>query len=97
MKKIVILKETAKEDLLQINDYIAKDSIFYANRTIENIHLRINNLVMFPELGKEVQINKQNVRQLIYKSYKIFYQFNSKDIYVLRVIHHSRDIYSLKI
>lgn len=92
--KIVIEKFVIQE-LLQIKWYIEQDSEFYANKTINEINKRIQNLLLFPEMGKVIN-KKQKVRQIIYKSYKILYKFNSNKIYILHIIHHSRDISNLK-
>lgn len=91
----IITKEVAKQDLLQIKWYIAQDSIFYANKTVNEINKRIENLLLFPEIGKVID-KDENIRQIIYKSYKILYKFDSKNIYILHIIHHSRNILNLK-
>ena len=93
----VELEINATISLIQIREYIAKDSIFYANKTIEEILKRTNNLGYFPYMGKEVEIHGKKVRQIIYKSYKIFYKLKFNRIYILQVFHHSRDISNLKI
>lgn len=91
----IVTKEDARQELLQIKWYIAKDSEFYANKTINEIDKRIKNLLLFPEMGKVID-KDNNIRQIIYKSYKILYRFNSENIYILHIIHHSRDILNLK-
>ncbi len=78
MKVNLIINEKANQDLLQIKWYIAQDSKFYANKTVNEINKR------------------ENIRQIIYKSYKILYKFDSKNIYILHIIHHSRNILNLK-
>lgn len=92
----IITKVAAKRELLQIKWYIEQDSKFYANKTVNEINKRINNLLLFPEMGKAVN-KKENIRQIIYKSYKILYKFDSKNIYILHIIHHSRNISYLKL
>lgn len=47
-------------------------------------------------MGKVIN-EKRNIRQIIYKSYKILYKFDLENIYILHIIHHSRDISNLKI
>lgn len=91
----VVTEKLAQQELMQIKWYIEQDSQFYANKTIYEINKRINNLLLFPEMGKVID-KDENIRQIIYKSYKIIYSFNSKNIYILHIIHHSRDISSLK-
>lgn len=95
MKVNLIINEKANQDLIQIKWYIAQDSKFYANKTVNEINKRIENLLLFPEMGKVID-KDENIRQIIYKSYKILYKFHSKNIYILHIIHHSRNILNLK-
>lgn len=92
----IITEKHGQQELIQIKWYIAQDSEFYANKTVNEINKRIENLLFFPEMGKVIN-EKRNIRQIIYKSYKILYKFDSENIYILHIIHHSRDISNLKI
>ena len=92
----IIAEKHAQQELIQIKWYIAQDSEFYANKTVNEINKRIENLLFFPEMEKVIN-EKRNIRQIIYKSYKILYKFDSENIYILHIIHHSRDISNLKI
>lgn len=92
----IITEKHAQQELIQIKWYIAQDSEFYANKTVNEINKRIENLLFFPEMGKVIN-EKRNIRRIIYKSYKILYKFDSENIYILHIIHHSRDISNLKI
>lgn len=91
----IVIEKDALQELIQIKWYIEQDSEFYANKTINEINKRIYNLLLFPEMGKVIN-EKRNMRQIIYKSYKILYRFNSNTIFILHIIHHSRDISNLK-
>lgn len=83
--------------MAEIKNYIERDSVYYANKTIADILRRIENLKLFPSMGRYVpEFNSKEMRELIYKSYRILYTFNSKNIYILRVIHHSRKISKLE-
>lgn len=84
--RVTILQLEAKESLIQIKEYIIQDSVFYANKTIEEILKRIHNL----------EIKNKKMRQIIYKSYKIFYKLKFNRIYILQIFHHSRDISNLR-
>ena len=94
--RVTILQLEAKESLIQIKEYIIQDSVFYANKTIEEILKRIHNLEIFPYLVKQVEIRNKKMRQIIYKSYKIFYKLKFNRIYILQIFHHSRDISNLR-
>jgi len=88
----IILKQDAEEDLESIKNYISKDSIYYANKTVNEIINKTEYLLMFPYMGRKIpEYNNTNLRELIYKSYRILYKINS-NIYILNVFHHSRDI-----
>lgn len=83
--------------MAEIKNYIERDSVYYANKTIADILRRIENLKLFPSMGRYVpEFNSKEMRELIYKSYRILYTFNSKNIYILRVIHHSSKISKLE-
>ena len=89
------IESEAKENLNQIEEYISKDSIYYANKTIKDIVDKIKYLEFFPYMGRKIpEYNKEKYRELIYKSYRIFYKINS-NISILKIVHHSRDILNL--
>ena len=88
----IILKQDAEEDLESIKNYISKDSIYYANKTVNEIINKTEYLLTFPYMGRKIpEYNNTNFRELIYKSYRILYKANS-NIYILNIFHHSRDI-----
>lgn len=56
----------AKNDLKQIQDYIARDSKFYAQKVSQDIIDKSEKLRIFPEIGRVVpEIGDPNVRELI--------------------------------
>lgn len=63
----IITEKHAQQELIQIKWYIAQDSEFYANKTVNEINKRIENLLFFPEMGKVIN-EKRNIRQIIYKT-----------------------------
>ena len=84
-------RQDAKENLVEIEEYISRDSIYYANKTTEEIMNKVTYLSMFPYMGRKVpEYNNTNLRELIYKSYRILYKVNS-NIHILNVFHCSRD------
>ena len=87
----IIWQLDAQEDLIQIYDYISKDSIYYAEITTKNIVSSTNNLLIFPYMGRRVsQFNNYNIREISYKSYRIIYEVSNNCIYIHRVFHKSR-------
>ena len=58
--------DIARENLRDIYDYIAKDSVRYAQKEILKIDKRVKVLQTFPESGKIVpEYGKKNRRELI--------------------------------
>lgn len=66
------------EDLGAIFAYIAQDSEQYAWLTVRGILAAAGRLREFPEIGRMVpEFNRPDVRELIWRSYRIVYQFSS--------------------
>jgi addiction module RelE/StbE family toxin len=85
----IIWSELALEDLKNIHEYISKDSLIYANRVIEKIILRIEQLEKFPRSGRVVpELNNISIRELIQYNYRIIYKVASQKVYIVS-IHHS--------
>ncbi|MBQ6991373.1 MAG: type II toxin-antitoxin system RelE/ParE family toxin [Clostridia bacterium] len=93
----IILLQPAKIDLINIKNYIAKDSLYFSKKTISKIQDRINQLSLFPYMGRYVpEFNSKTIREIIYKSYRIIYYIDSKNIYILKILHHSQNIINFK-
>jgi addiction module RelE/StbE family toxin len=87
----IIWTELALEDLKNIYDFIAKDSKVYANRIIEKIISRVDQLEQFPKSGRIVpEIDKKNIRELIEGSYRIIYKTTVQNVFVVRIHHAAR-------
>jgi len=86
--------EPALEDMEGIQTYIGKDSSFYARQFIERIFEVTKKLEDFPELGRTVfeADNRKGVRELIFQGYRIIYSHQANHIYIVTVIHGSRDL-----
>ena len=85
--------EPALLDLESIRDYIRKDSEHYAKRFTEKIIKAVENLVSFPLMGRHVpEAEEENIRELLFYSYRIMYRVESDRILVLAVIHGSQDL-----
>ena len=87
------IKESVRNDLKEVYEYIRKDSEYYANKTIIKIKKHILNLRFFPYSGRKIpEINQQNFLEIIYKHFRIMYKIESKyKISILRIYHSSRN------
>jgi len=89
----IIWTKIALKDAEEIHDYIAKDSIYYAQKTIEKFFERIKILHELPNAGRVVpELNNSVIRELIEGNYRIIYTVKKKGISVLRIHHSSRQI-----
>jgi len=86
----------AHNDLIEIYNYISKDSLYYAIKTVSEITEKTENLYYFPYMGKKSLFYRdEEYRELIYKSYKIIYEINSSIINIHRIWHSARLINNL--
>lgn len=84
---------TSNYDILQIYSYIYQDSVYYAVNTINGIAKTTDNLEIFPYLGRKVpEYDIYNIRELIYKSYRIIYEVQLNKIIIHRIWHSARNL-----
>ena len=87
----VVWSPQSLQDLEDIAEYIAKDSEYYASLVIENIVESIEILALFPRIGRKVpELQKENVREIFYKRYRIIYQIVDDHVEIITVVHSSR-------
>lgn len=84
----------ALDDLVAIQSYLSKDSILYAKQFIEQIFNAVNHPEDFPEIGRRVPEagERKDVRELIFQGYRIIYLMRTNNIFVITVIHGSRNL-----
>jgi len=86
----IIWTQIALDDLQSIYNYIAKDSVFYAGRFVDQLIERVDILIDNTEAGRIVpEFENPNLRELIEGSYRIIYYMRSKDTVGIVRVHHS--------
>ncbi len=81
------------DDLKSIHNYISLDSTVYANRFIEKIISRVDQLENFPESGRIVPEKEEaSIRELIEGNYRIFYKLKKQSVIILRIHNSARSI-----
>ena len=90
----VIWTEIAMEDLQLIHEYISKDSKLYADRFVEKLIKRVDQLENFPKSGRVVpEFNSEIIRELIEGNYRIIYKISGQNnIGIIRVHHAARQL-----
>jgi toxin ParE1/3/4 len=85
--------DTAQRHLEAIHRYIAQDSPVYAQRTVDRLTRRSQQVAEFPLSGRMVpEYQKSQVREVIEVPYRIIYYIKSDQIDVLAVIHGAQDV-----
>ena len=84
----LIYSESSLQDIESIKDFIASDSVSNANRFIKNIREKITLLKQYPEIGSLVYPERfKNLRRILFKSYRIIYQFKEDKVIIITVHH----------
>lgn len=82
---------TAVKHLLSIYEYISKDSSLYAQRMVDRLTRRSEQIATFPRSGRMVpEYEAENIREVIEESYRIIYRIKPNQLDILAVIHSSR-------
>ncbi|MBE5821233.1 MAG: type II toxin-antitoxin system RelE/ParE family toxin [Clostridiales bacterium] len=91
----IVISSEFRSNILDIFNYISKDSIRYANETIKNLYIKINFLKEFPYIGRYVpeQTGKQ-FKELLYKNYRILYSISKDIILIYSIIHNKKNFKS---
>jgi len=89
----IVWTENAFDDLRLIHEYIAKHSKHYADRFIDKIILRVDQLENFPKSGRIVpEFDNPQIRELIEGNYRIIYKQTTTQVSILRVHHSARQL-----
>ena len=82
----------AKHDLNNICLFISRDSKNRADNLLHEIRFEVKNLLLFPEKGRVIpELNLNNYRELIIKSYRVLYRIEKDTIFILSILHMSRE------
>ncbi len=77
----------------EIIEYIAQDSLEYALSFYEQVREKVENLILFPKMGRIVpELGDPNIRELILRNYRIIYKILGEKIQLVRLFHGSRII-----
>lgn len=80
----------------QIRAFIAADSPRYARQFSERIIVAVRKLREFPLIGRKVpEGDRDDVRERIFQNYRIIYHVEELRVFVLSVMHGSRDLSQL--
>ena len=89
----IIWTEPALADIHSIMEFIAQDSVYYADVTARGILNTPKRIKKFPFSGRIVpEFCDTTIWEIIHGSYRIIYKVSDSSCFVVSVIHASRDI-----
>ncbi|KAM3100054.1 type II toxin-antitoxin system RelE/ParE family toxin [Phormidesmis sp. 146-35] len=90
-----VINILASQDLNEIAEYFAENSIEAGDRFFSAFNRKCQQLVAFPNSGKSYQAVRSDLRGLSLEGYIIFYRILDDGIEILRVVSGRRDFLSL--
>jgi len=92
----VIWADIAENDLKNIIEYIADDSLFNAQKVFTKIKEKASSLHFLPDRGRLVpELKDQGIlqyRELIHSPWRIIYRISENNVYMLSVLDARRNI-----
>ncbi len=89
----VIWTDLAIEDLKSIHEYVCQESRLYADRFIEKLISRVDQLETHPKSGRIVpEFHVETLRELVEGNYRIIYKINMDCIGIVRIHHSARQL-----
>jgi len=83
----------ALADLIEIREWVERDSPDAARRLAARIRERVNDLAVFPFSGRLVpEIGIERFREVVVRPYRVIYEIRENDLVILRVRHSRRDL-----
>ena len=78
----------AVDRVTEIADYIAQDDPLAADRWAQSVFDRVKQVKDFSKSGRYVpEINRKDIRELVYGNYRIIYRVETKVVSILTVRH----------
>jgi toxin ParE1/3/4 len=95
MKKRFTLSTQARQDLKDIKNYIARDSLDRAEEFVRAIAERFHKLAGFPDMGRSYEELAPTLRGFPIANYLIFYRPTEQGISIERILSGYRDLDAL--
>lgn len=84
---------TALDHLLAIHEYAAQHSKIYADRLIDKLTRRSEQIGLFPRSGRMVpEYRREDLREVIERPYRIIYRLKEEQVDVVAVVHSAQEL-----
>lgn len=89
----LVYSENAVADLVRVREFIAEKDPLAAARVAAELLSRIENICLFPEKGRAVELapTPKTIRDAIFGKYIIRYSAHTETVVILRIWHHNED------
>lgn len=85
--------DNAVKHLVSIYDYISQDSTFYAQKMVDRLTRRSQQIADFPQSGRMVpEYRAVDLREVIEGPYRLIYRIKPVQVDVLAVVHGARQL-----
>ena len=90
----IVWSNIAEADLDDLYDYIARDVPYYAEQFTSRLIDAVATLTDHPNIGRHVPEaeERNDIRELLFQNYRIIYLVGSNQVFVLTIIHGSRNL-----
>ena len=89
----LVYSENAVADLVRLREFIAENDPLAAARIAAELLSRIENLGLYPEMGRAVELapSPKAIRDAVFGKYRVRYSAHTETIVILRIWHHNED------
>jgi len=88
----LVITPLAENDIEEIGDYIAKDNPNRAVSFIAELRGQCRKLALSPQAYRLRHELGNDVRASVYGNYMIFFNYDEKDVRILRILHSARNL-----
>ena len=88
----ILKRPRAADDLIELWDYVAEDSVMRADAFIEDVDAKFHLLAEQPMLGRSREELAPGLRSLPFVRYVIFYEVIPDNNAIVRVLRGARDL-----
>ncbi|MBI4652101.1 type II toxin-antitoxin system RelE/ParE family toxin [Candidatus Desantisbacteria bacterium] len=79
------------DDIDAVSNFIARDSVYYAQTFAVEVFETVEHLKLFPESGRIVpELNRSEIKEVIFGNYRIIYRIKEELVEILTVYHSAR-------
>jgi toxin ParE1/3/4 len=87
----LVWSPSALTSLVDICEYISRDSDHYARLFAQRIFAAAETLALFPESGRVVpEYHRRDLRELLFQNYRIVYRIKGSEVQIAAVVHGAR-------